>query len=123
MLYKHIPNIEGLSPWVLWRTLLYSGSGGNLLFITKSKLYKIVYEKRYAAKTWQTSDEIFKTTHVGNLDMMFRAFSRSKIFSICADIGIVDRLYGEPVFDLILGINTLAKFGTALDFQEKNDTN
>ena len=59
----------------------------------------------------------FKTTHVGNLEMIFPAFSKSKIFSIRPDIFIVDESDEKPMFDLILGIETLANFGTILDFQ------
>ena len=33
--YKNIKNIEGLPPQVWWRSLLDSGSDGDLLFITK----------------------------------------------------------------------------------------
>jgi hypothetical protein len=38
--------------------------------------------------------------------------------AICPDIVIVDKLDGELMFNLILGIETLAKFSTVLDFQE-----
>ena len=112
-------NKEGLPTEVWWQTLLDSGSDGDLLFITKKQLKNIPYEKRYAAKKWQTSTGTFKTTHVGNLDIMFPAFSRSKIFSIQADIVIVPENV-DPLFNLILDIDTLAKFGTVLDF--KNET-
>ena len=74
-------------------------------------------EKRYAAETWQTPNGTFKTTHVGNLEMMFPAFSKSKTFLIRPDIVNVDGSDEEPMFDLILGIKTLAKLGTILDFQ------
>ena len=76
----------------------------------------IPYEKRYAANTWQTSNEIFKPTRVGNLELVFPAFSKSKIFSVRPDIVIVDK---EPIIDLILGRETFAEFGTMLDFQDK----
>ena len=75
-------------------------------------------QKRYIAETWQTSNGTFKTTHVGNLEMMFPEFLMSKIFAIRPDIGIVDETDGEPMFDLIVDIETSAKFGTFLDFQE-----
>ena len=73
-------------------------------------------EKRYAAETWQTSNGTFKTTHVGNLELIFSAFSKSTIFSVCLDVVIVDK---ESTFDLILDIETLAKSGMILDFQDK----
>ena len=65
--YKHIENLERLTPQVYWKTLLYSGPDDNMLFITQ--------RKRYAAKTKQTSTGTFKTICVGNLEMMFPAFS------------------------------------------------
>ena len=113
-------NKEGLPTEVWWQTLLDSGSDGDLLFITKEQLKNIPYEKRYAAEKWQTSTGTFKTTLVGNLDIMFPAFSRSKIFSVQADIVIVPESNRDPLFNLILGIDTLAKFDTVLDF--KNET-
>ena len=67
ILYKHIENLERLTPQVYWKTLLYSGPDDNMLFITQ--------RKRYAAKTKQTSTGTFKTICVGNLEMMFPAFS------------------------------------------------
>ena len=74
-------------------------------------------QKRYAAKTWQTLNGIFKTTHVGNLEMIFPAFSKSKLFVIHPAIVIVDKSHEEPMFNLILGIEILVRFGTILDFQ------
>ena len=51
--------------------------------------------------------------------MMFPAFSRSKIFTVQADIVLVPESV-DSMFNLILGIDTLATFGTVLDF--KNQT-
>ena len=58
-------------------------------------------EKRCAAKIWQSPNGTLKTTHVGNLEMMFPAFSKSKLFSIRPDIVIVDTSDKEPMFDLM----------------------
>ena len=52
--------------------------------------------------------------------MMFPAFSKSKIFSIDPDIVIIGKSDKEPMFDLILDNAALARFGTVLDFQDKN---
>jgi hypothetical protein len=57
---KHIKHIEGIPSKIWWRTLLDSGSDGDLLFITKRQMKNIPYEKRYAAKTWQTLNGTFK---------------------------------------------------------------
>ena len=51
--------------------------------------------------------------------MMFLAFSKSKIFAKRPDTVIVDESDGNLMFDLlIVGIETLAKGGTVLGFQE-----
>jgi hypothetical protein len=50
------------------------------------------------------------------LKLMFLAVSKSKIFSVRQDIVIVDK---EPMFNLILGIDKVARFGTILDFEDK----
>ena len=97
MPYKHSQNIEGLPHQVWWGSHLDSGSDGNLLFITKQHMKNIPTQKRYAAKNWQTSNGTFKTTHVGNLEMMFPAFSKSKIFSIRPDIVIVGESDEKPI--------------------------
>ena len=50
---------------------------------------------------------------------MFPALFKSKFSSSCSDVVIVDESDGEPIFNLILDIETLAKFCTFLDFREK----
>ena len=104
---KHVKNIEELPPQVWWKILLDSTSDGDLLFIAKPQLKNIQNEKRCAGKSWQTSNGTFKTTHLSNLELMFSAFTKFKIFSVRPDIVIIDK---EPMFDLILGIEILAKF-------------
>ena len=49
-------------------------------------------------KTWQTSNGTFKTTRVGNLEMMFPALFKSKIFFMRPDIILVDESDKEPMF-------------------------
>ena len=100
-----------------YKQICLNNLDGNLLFITERQTKNIPNKKRHAAKTWQTLNETFKTTHVRNLEMMCPAFSKCKIFSIRLDIVIVDKSDEESMFDLILGIETLAKFGAILDFQ------
>ena len=41
--------------------------------------------------------------------MMFPVFSKPKIFAICLVIVIVDGSDGELIFDLTVGIETIAK--------------
>ena len=61
------------------------------------------------AKTWHTSNGTINTTHVGNLEMMYPIFSKSNSFAIHPDIVTTDKSYGEPMLNLMLGIETLAK--------------
>ena len=97
VLYKHITNIEGLPPQAWWRTLLDRGSDSDLLVNTKIRMKNIPYEKRYTANTWQTPNGNFKTTHVGNSEMIFSAFSKSKISTICPDTGS-DHINSKDIF-------------------------
>ena len=112
-------NMGGETPKVWWQTLLDSGSDGDLLFVSKRALKHIQHDERMEPETWQSSTGTFKTTHVGNLEVMFPAFSRSKIFKIKPDIVIIDDNDEGPMFELILGIDTLCKFGCILDFSAK----
>ena len=50
--------------------------------------------------------------------MIFPACSRSSIFTVQVNTVIVPESE-DPVFKLILGINTLAKCGTILKFKDK----
>ena len=71
---------------------------------------------------WETSNGAFHTTKVGNLDMEFTDFSNSKYFSIRPDIVEIRDDEPESVFDLILGVQTLTRFGVKLDFGVKTMT-
>ena len=55
-----------------------------------------------------------------DLELMFPEFFKSQIFFVCPDIVIVDKPNEEPMFNLMLGIKSLAKFGTGMDFQDKS---
>ena len=102
-----------------WRVLLDSGSDGDLIFITKKDLKNIPHKKRYAPETWETSNGTFKTTKVGELELIFPEFSRSKLFSLSPDVVELQTYDEEPMFDLIIGVETLAKYGIVLDFGTK----
>ncbi len=54
------------------------------------------------------------------LELIIPEFSSSKLFAVRPDI--VDILADEnkPVYDMILGTETMAKMGVVLDFQEKS---
>ena len=68
------------------RVLLDSGSDGGLIFITKKDLKNIPHKKRYVPEIWETSNGTFKTTKVGELELTFPEFSRSKLSSLSPDV-------------------------------------
>ena len=93
-LFKNVVEGEGVSAAVLaqpllkhnkpakraWRVLLDSGSDGDLAFVHKKDLKNIHYTDRFHPIKWETSNGAFTTTKVGNLDLLFPEFSRSKRF-------------------------------------------
>ena len=52
--------------------------------------------------------------------MRFPAYSKSKYFSIKPDIIELGNNTEEPMFDFILGVETLANIGVVLDFGIKS---
>ena len=49
---------------------------------------------------------------------LFPDFSQSKLFKVCPDIvGILGKM-NKPVFDPILGVETMTKLGILLDFSQ-----
>ena len=106
----------------LWRVLLDSGSDGDLLFVHKSSKNCIPFKERFAPQKWHTSNGAFQTTKVGRLDVTFPEFSKSKVAHIRPDIVEIPAELGKPVYDLIIGVETMAKMGIVLDFANKEIT-
>ena len=102
-----------------WRVLLDSGSDGDLAFVSKKSLKNIQHESRYSPMKWTTSNGTFATTKVGNLDLIFPEFSGSKRFSLRPDIQVVPE-DEEPMFDLIIGVESLQRFGAILNFKNQS---
>jgi hypothetical protein len=75
--------------------------------------------KRVVPQSWGTSNGTFVTDRVGNIEILFVEYSASK--KICLQPDIVE--YGPreqaPIFDLIIGKQTMHNLGVKLDFQEK----
>ena len=57
---------------------------------------------------------------MGTLDMQFPTYSKSKYFSIKPNIIERGNNTEEPIFYLILGVETLASIGVGLDFGTKS---
>ena len=50
--------------------------------------------------------------------MKFPAFSESKLFKIKPDIVDIPKEMNKPVYDLIIGVETMAKMGVVMDLVE-----
>ena len=101
----------------LWQILLDSGSDGDLIFVHRDSNKDIPCKERIAPQKWRTSNGTFKTTKVGLLELTFPEFSDSKLFSVKPDIVNVPAGQNKPVYDMILGTETMSKMGVILVFR------
>jgi hypothetical protein len=104
------------------RVLLDSGSSGNLLFMKKGSSKRISIVKQVVPQSWGTSNGAFVTDKVGDIEISFVEYSASK--RVCLQPDIVEYSPGEqaPMYDLIIGKQTMHDLGVKLDFQEKTTT-
>jgi hypothetical protein len=101
------------------RVLLDSGSSGDLLFMKKGSSKRISIVKQVVPQSWGTSNGTFVTNKVGNIEISFVEYSASK--KVCLQPDIVEYSLGDqaPMYDLIIGKQTMHDLGMKLDFQEK----
>ncbi len=104
------------------RVPLDSGSGGDLLFMKKGSSKRISIVKWVVPHSWGTSNGTFVTNKVGNIEISFVEYLASKKVRIQLDI--VEYSPGDqaPMYDLIIGKQTMHDLGVILDFQEKTIT-
>ncbi len=104
------------------RVLLDSGSSGDLLFMKKGSIKRISAVKRVVPQSWGTSNGTFITDRVGDIEILFVEYSTSK--KVCLQPDIVEYSPGDqaPMYDLIIGKQTMHNLGVKLDFQEKTIT-
>ncbi len=104
------------------RVLLDSGSSGDLLFIKKGSNKCISVVKRVVPQLWGTFNGTFITDKVGNIEISFVEYSASKKVRLQPDI--VEYSPGDqaPMYDLIIGKQTMHDLGVKLDFQERTIT-
>jgi hypothetical protein len=78
--------------------------------------------KRVVPQSWGTSNGTFVTDRVGNIEISFVEYSASK--KVCLQLDIVEYSPGDqaPMYDLIIGKQTMHNIGVKLDFQEKTIT-
>ena len=106
----------------LIRVLLDSGSDGDLLFHEKGKTKHFPYLTRQVPCSWHTSNGVFQTKGRGKLPIKFFEYSNSKEFLAEPDVFEYDQNMVKPVFDLIIGCNSMEKLGIVMDFKAKTIT-
>ncbi len=87
--------------------MLNTGSSGDLLFIRKGSKKYIPTMKRAVPQSWGTTNGTFQTKKVGTIDISFMEYSTSKSVRLTPDI--VEYKVGapSPLYDLIIGKQTL----------------
>ncbi len=69
--------------------------------------------------SWHTSNGVFHTKGRGKLPIKFFEYSNSKEFLAEPDVLECDKKMGKPVFDLIIGCNSMERLGIVMNFQNK----
>jgi hypothetical protein len=78
--------------------------------------------KRAVPESWNTSNGTFKTKKVGEVELSFVKYSASKKLHLHPDIVEYSKGEPPPLYDLIIGKQTLHDIGAVLDFKEKTIT-
>ncbi len=89
------------------RVLLDTGLSGDLLFIKKGSQKYIPTVKRPVPQSWGTSNGTFQTKKVGTIDISFMEHSASKSVHLTPDIVQYKVGAPSPLYDLIIGKQTL----------------
>jgi hypothetical protein len=79
--------------------------------------------KQVVPQSWGTSNSTFVTNELGNIEISFMEYSASK--KVRFQLDIVEYNLGDhqaPMYDLIIGKQTMHNLGVKLDFQEKTIT-
>ena len=101
------------------RVLLDSGSSGDLWFHKKGTPKHFPYSTRLVSKSWNTSNGIFTTKGRGEFSIKFFEYSNSKQVVTKPDVVEYEKDEMKPMFDLILGIQTMHELGIILDCKQK----
>ena len=104
------------------RVLLDTGSSGDLLFIAKGSQKYIPTLKRAVPQSWGTSNGTFITKKVDEITLSFVEYSASKSIKLIPDIVEYKAGASEPLYNLIIGKQTLYDIRAVLDFKEKTIT-
>ena len=93
----------------VWKVLFDSGLDGDIAFIRKSERASIDMHTRLHPQRWKTSNGIFETNKVGNIKLTIPKFSPSKVMSCMPDIQFIEDDQPPPMYNLIIGLETLCK--------------
>ncbi len=77
--------------------------------------------KRVVPQSWGTSKGTFVTHTVGDIELSFVEYSASKKVRLHPDIVEYDTGDQAPMYDLIIGKQTMHNLGVVLDFKEKTE--
>ncbi len=104
------------------RVLHDSGSSGDLFFTKNGSSKHISIVKRIVPQSWGSSNGIFVTDRVNNIEISFVEYLASKKVRFLPDI--VEYSPGDqaPMYDLMIGKQTMHDLGVKFDFQEKTIT-
>jgi len=119
---RHHKSSKQVAKEKLIRVLLDSGSDGDLLFHEKGTTKHFPYLTRQVPCSWHTSNGVFHTKGRGKLPIKFFEYSNSKEFLTEPDVFEYDKKMGKPVFDLIIGCNSMESLGIVMNFKDKTIT-
>jgi hypothetical protein len=99
----------------LIRVLLDNGSDGNLLFHKKGTPKHFPYLTGQVPCSWHTSNGVFHTK--GRCKLLIKFFEYSNNKELLAQY---DQMKGKPVFDLIIGCNSMENLSIVMNYQNSN---
>jgi len=97
------------------RVLFDSGSDGDILFHEGTPKHFSTLRRQVLMK-WHTSSGDFYTNERACIDLQFFNYSESKRYSLEPDVVEFEKK-NKPMFDLIIGTETMKELGIVLDFR------
>jgi hypothetical protein len=92
---------------------------GYSFFVKKGSIKYISIAKRAVPQYWGICIGTFNTDRVGDIEISFVKYSTSKKVHLQLDIVEYNPGDQAPMYDLIIGKQTLHNLGVILDFKEK----
>ncbi len=95
---------------------------GDHLFHEKGKPKQFPYLTRQVPCSWHMSNVVFHTKGRGKLLIKYFKYRNSKEILVEPDVFEYDQKMGKPVFDFIIGCNSIEKLGIIMDFKTRSIT-